>query len=607
MRELYLAECRRFGRGASAFAAAHVAVLAVLQQVLELTSAPVGVHLMMLFLYMLAGCGFAIVQLGSYRQPSRWIWLLHRPLHRGRILAALVLAALTLDALAVALPQAIVLAANQHFTHHVIDQRHYAGAACLALATLAGWLGGGYVMLHRSRWACMVLALPVLLGLHLATAATVIALWLACDAALLLLLYTVFCPNRSAAADQAAAIPGAMVLQVGFYLALLWTGTAGFQVSQLFRPVSGASDAAPGYSAVQRLTAHERLLGGLPAGSAPPLATQIVGPVIRSFAVPNLVSTRGPMTFTQGEDKWTFSEDRGMYRGLNTRTGADAGWFGAGGRGATGRFGTQPVPGRDSRGGGWMVDPRHLYAVDQAGRRLVEAFSSDAGESIASTVARSGQDSLLLTNRRVILFASGGPVLTVKGTLALPLPFGDLDAVDSARTADGTLVSLLFGYRQSDGGPVQQRVYLVDDAGAARELGRRELVPDFPPLYQHRAWWLSPLLHAVVALPDLLIDTGVTSDDQAARLAPLLQPRPASAWTAAITAMLLAGAGAAWWLRRTRMAPQARLAWCLACLLLGLPALLALTVMAPIMAPIVARLPATGPAPHRRFTELNQS
>jgi ABC-type amino acid transport system permease subunit len=49
----------------------------------------------------------------------------------------------------------------------------------------------------------------------------------------------------------------------------------------------------------------------------------------------------------------------------------------------------------------------------------------------------------------------------------------------------------------------------------------------------------------------------------------------------ALVAALLAGAGAAWWTRRAGLGRTARIAWCLACLLLGVPALLSLMILQP--------------------------
>jgi len=592
MLDLYLAELRRFRFGAVIFALAHLVILAEVQQHLELTSAGFDVHLLMLFLYMLTGLGFAVLQFGSYRRPSRWIWLQHRPLHRAHILAALVLATLTLVGLAVALPQAVVLAAQEHFTHRVIDARHYAGAACLALSTMTGWLCGGWIMLHPSRWAFLVLDLPVVLCLHLVTASTAITLWLVCNAILLLLLYTVFRPERNTAPNTLAVIPGALVLQLGFFKALLFVGTTLFLLVP--GPQQAGAEEPNGYFEAMRMEVPNRLLAGLAASTEPHAGdwraelskdnTQTVNSIIRRFAISNLVSNWGQVTFAQGEDKWTFSQDQMMYRGLNTRTGADEGWFGAGGHGATGAFNTQPITLRDKRGDLWVVDGHTLYAADSAGRHLRNVFQAESGEWLASGIIRSGSESLLLTNRRLVLLEPAGGALAIKSALELPLPFGDLGTVDTARVADGTLISMLYKYRQTDvkGKSARQLVYLVTDAGVIREVGRRELAPDFPALWEQKHWWVSPPLQALVALPDVLTDNGDIPDAEASRWAPLLQRRPTTAWVAAIACMLLASASSAWWGRRACMAPKARVAWCLTCLLMGVPALLALVVLAPI-------------------------
>jgi hypothetical protein len=138
-------------------------------------------------------------------------------------------------------------------------------------------------------------------------------------------------------------------------------------------------------------------------------------------------------------------------------------------------------------------------------------------------------------------------------------------------------------------------IYLVDAGGRVTEVARRELAHDFPALFEHKDWWISPVLQAAVSLPDLLIDKGVVPDYGAGRLAPLMLPRPPVAWAAAGLLALLSGLGAIWWTRRAGAGPRARLAWCLACLLLGLPALLSLMVLQPRaarQAPVRATEPA---------------
>jgi hypothetical protein len=112
-------------------------------------------------------------------------------------------------------------------------------------------------------------------------------------------------------------------------------------------------------------------------------------------------------------------------------------------------------------------------------------------------------------------------------------------------------------------------------------VARRELVHDFPMLFEHKDWWLSPALHALVSLPSILVDKGIVPDDGVSRFEPLTRERPTGVWTMAIVAALASVAGAAWWTRRTHMPLRVRTAWCAACLLLGCPALLSLMVLRP--------------------------
>lgn len=272
MLELYFSELRRFRNAAAIFGIANLVILLALEQLVDLPNELIEVHLVMLVLYMLSGLGFALYQFGSYRQPGRWIWLLHRPMHRAQILVAIVLAALTLMAMAVAVPLFAVLTSQAHFTMHVIDRRHYAGVAFLALSTLSAWLAGGYMMLNRGRWACVILVLPIVLTMRLADASTVLGLSLGCNAVLLFLLYTVFRPARDIGNKVSATIANALPMQVAFYLALVWGGSMLFQLGQMIVGVYPlSSDHVPrgGYIEIDRSYPNEAIQTGLASSTDP--------------------------------------------------------------------------------------------------------------------------------------------------------------------------------------------------------------------------------------------------------------------------------------------------------------------------------------------------
>jgi hypothetical protein len=595
MLDLYFSELRRLRNGALIYGVATLLAMTLLGQLTDIPGGPREFHIGLVLLAMLSGVGLAVYQFGSYRQPSRWIWLLHRPLHRARILAAIGLASATLAVLALALPLFVVLLAQDHFSGHVIDQRHYAGAAFLALSALSAWLAGAYMVLHRSRWAFVILVLPILLTMHLASWGVLLALSVACNALLAGLVYTVFRPDRIASGDALTTAASALPLQASFYLALLWGGSTLYQMGLIAAgayPMQNGHVTPGGHAQMQRATVQDSMLAGLgsardqrvPAWRAAlsPDALARVGPQQRQFAVPGLMTNLGTVHFRDGrEGDWVFSQDRMIYKGVNLRTGVPLGWYGAGGRGDLSPFDTLPVVQSDNRKRGYLVTAHDLYVLADAGARLRWLLHVDGAEQLGGGVAQVGQDTLVLTNRRLLVLGNGATP-SVQATLPLPRPFGDLTRVDTARVADGLLVSFTYGQRQMEGEPdARQLTWLVAPNGQAHEVAQRTLAHDFPLLFEHRGWWLSPALQALVNLPDMLIDEGVVPDDGASRFAPLLRPRPAGAWAAAIVLALLSGAGGAWWTRRARMPARARLAWCLACLLLGVPALLSLMVLRP--------------------------
>jgi hypothetical protein len=590
MTEFFLAELRRLRTGTAVYALANLVALAVLQQMVDIPNGVLGLHMLLVVFYMLSGLGLAVYQFGSYRQASRWIWLQHRPVHRARIFAALVLAAATAIAAAVALPLCALLLIQAHTTRQVIDTVHYAGAAYLALAALMAWTAGGIIMLYRSRWACVVLVLPVVLTMRMAEAATVLGLTAACLAILLGLLYTVFRPSRNPADDVRATAASALPLQVALYAALVWSGSLLYQAGLLAAGTHPelSHAARPGsFVSIRRATATESLTTALADSRDPrapgwraaldPHAVASFSWPIHQYGVPGLMTTKGMGRFADGETEWVFSRDRMQYHGVNRRTNEDRGWFRT-----PERFDTMPMADADNRKGRWIFDAHHLYRVEEQDMRLRHVLRVAGQEQLGGGIEPLGPRTLILTNRRLALLESLAATPSSAVDVRLPLPYGDLERVHAARVPDGTLVTFLYGHRQADGSPASQQVtYFVDAAGRAQEVGRRELGHDFPALFEHRAWWVSPALHALVSLPDLLVDNGTVPDYGVDRFAPLTWARPAIVWAAALAAALLAGLGAAWWTRHTHLGRTARIAWCVACLLLGVPALLSLTILQP--------------------------
>ncbi len=592
MLELYRSELRRFGKGVAIYGLAHLLVLAMLHQVVDVISGPSEFQIILLVWSMLSGLGLALYQFGTYRKPGRWIWLLHRPVHRAHILAALAMTALTWAVLAVALPMFTVLAFQEHVMRHVVDARHYAGAAYLALAALSAWMAGGYVMLQRSRWAFVVLVLPPILTMHQASAATVLGLGVACNALMLLLLYSVFRPSRHVGDDAAAVAGSALPLQLCIYCVLLWVGSTVFQAGQLAAGVHPQlnDNVRPDSLAAARDAMPADAIRAALATSNDPRAAAWRAMLVRQYLpwtgldermyLVRQHTVRGALVsnggnFSQADNsRWTFSHDRMKYHGEGRPGRASLGWLDAGGV----PFPAPPAA-AEFREHVYFVGAQDLHAMAKTGRDPRHLLRLDGAEQFYSGAVELGSHRLALTTRRLVMFDETGKQLA---QIRLPLPAADLESVSAARVPDGVLVSLIHGHRQRDGVPAApQIVYLIDPAGGVQEVARRELQHDFPALYEHKDWWLSPVLYTLAGLPAVLIDNGTPADADTSRYAPLSRARPAGAWIAAAALALLSAAGACWWLRATRAMTRERLAWLAACLVLGLPALLSLMMLRP--------------------------
>ena len=156
---------------------------------------------MMLAVYMLLGLALALLQVGSYRQTSRWLWLIHRPLPPARIFAALALSALaSAERRPMLAPLLVFLVATHAFTTQVVDSRHYVAIFhALAFAMMA-WLAGAHACTSRSKAAVAVLLAPVMLALHSAS------VWWLLLPVIVCLAWLVFVARHSFRADRSAPI-----------------------------------------------------------------------------------------------------------------------------------------------------------------------------------------------------------------------------------------------------------------------------------------------------------------------------------------------------------------------------------------------------------------
>lgn len=605
MKELFLSELRRFRNAALVAAAIHL----VLQLCASRLSEPLALtwqeHTILLLFYLLCGVGFAAWQFGTYRQPSRWIWLLHRPLAPRRICAAIGAASLCLILLAIGLPLLIAVAATDLLSARAVDLRHYTLVLLVVVFCLNAWLAGAYVMLGGRLFAAVAVLLPALLMGRLAAGPDLLFPAAICTCLLAVLAASAFKPERTAPPRRTLALLAAgLPLQLGFYFVLLWGGTFAFQYGQMLagvHPLSRPVAPAGGHTELTRADGRAAFLLGLDASTdprAPHWARQMplldiahVAPQRRQLPVRHQVTNLARTQWNDGagHTAWTFSHDSMRFEGRDLHTGAARGSFGADGEASPRPFEAVPV-----MEGPWFMTPQQLYRYDPATRRLAKVLAVAAPETLTGTPQAAGNRWYVLTDRRLRVFArtDDAPGQTLRPLFSIPLPgrFTGLERVDIAPLLDGTLLSFNHGRKMAEGEPdARQTVLFVDDAGRAQVIADRPLAHDFAPAFEHKAWWLSPLTHAVLALPMLIEngDIGVVGTSEFADT--LAQPRPpvVLAWAAA--AALLSALGAWCWLGRAGVPAARRRGWTLAVLLLGLPCLGVLALLQPRLAPAPAR------------------
>lgn len=602
MKDLIFSELRRFHRLALVAFFAHLLVLLFLHRVGNLLQQSYLEALPMLLIYMAAGLALAIAQLGSYRKPSQWAWLIHRPLAPSRIFFALALSSLALLAFAIFLPILLLLMGTELFSARVVDLRHYLMPVHLLAFAMMAWMAGAHACVSRSRAAIAVFFAPLLLALHLvSTLVLLLPVSLALGWLTVITLRS-FRANREAPIRGAATLLAtALPLQLGLFLlcVALWrflyvSGSILLGVNPLntdFPPEGGliaTGRAKPSAEMALGLAQSEDPRAASWIEQLPLLEPVRIGPTLRRFPVRQQLSNLQLSTGWYDEERnivWTFSHDGMLFIGRNPESGAERGVFGLGGVGDTTPFDAVPV----LTDQGDLLTPGALYGLDREAQTVELRLALRDGEKFTAIPQREFNRILLLTNQRLMALredqraAAKTPPLIPDWELALPKGPQHFEFVSMAELMDGWLVSFVYGNGMRQIGfnkfnvvaqPWQQ-VRFVGADGRATVVGERQINTDYPAM-ERSDWWLSPPLDVATALPEALLDKGLTWPMQVTPL-----PRVPSLYAAALLMLLLSTGTAWWWLRGTRVSRARRGVWFASCLLLGLPALLSLFLLEP--------------------------
>lgn len=602
MKDLVFSELRRFRWLALLAFTVHFLLLIFLNRISDLLQQSFLDALPMLFFYMAAGLAFAVMQVGSYRKPSQWAWLIHRPLAPSRIFGSLALSSLILLGFVIFLPMLLLLVGTDMFTTRVVDLRHYLAIVHVLAFVMMAWMAGAHASVSRSRFAIAVLFAPLALALHLVST---LALLLPVTIALG---WLTFITLKSFRANREAPIQGnvnllisALPLQFGLFMLCVFVWRFLFISGGIMLGVDPLNTEYPpkgGLIATERAKPYQEIVLGL-ENSKDPRATSWreqlpllepfrIGPYLKRFPLQQQLSNfQLPLGWYDDERNinWTFSHDRMLFVGRNPESGAARGTFGRNGAGDATAFDDVPVVTQE----GDLVTPHALYGLDQEAQIIALRFTLREGETFTALPERKFNRILLLTNQRLIAMrkdqraAAAIKPLIPDWSVALPKGPQYLDGATVAELMDGWLVSFVYhnGMRQMGFSQYRtvaqpwQQVDFIDADGKAAVVGERRINMDYPILH-NSDWWLSPPLDVFSAVPEASLHKGFTWP-MTFRVLPSLP----ILYFAALGLLLVSVIGACWWLRGTRVTRARRNVWLASCALLGLPALLSLVLLEP--------------------------
>ncbi len=590
MKHLLKAELLRFRGWTLAFAAVHLVSLGFMTRLVDLAQQPRLVYQVFGILYAVVGVLLGLYQMGTYRRPSHWLNLLHRPMHRLQVAGALCGGGALLLLAAIALPVLVVAGYQEAFTARVVDLRHWLLPLAAWQIAGCGYLAGAYAMLADRRHSAAVGVLPLLLLFAQAHGVAALAVQ-ACVLILLAGLVAIaFKPDLSAAPrGLARTVATALPVQLGAYF-LFWMLGYGFELgwTAVGTHPLGAPVAPPGgYIELSRADAGRRLLLGLQSSEDPraPLWREQVAlsdayelyPMRDLPVRQQLTGTQQPAEFDDPERpiRWVFSHDAMRFVGHGRLDGRPRGTLGAGERQAT--FPGPALP----YANGTVYTPSAFYQYDALRQRLFPRVLLPDGEVFAVPPGNTGENVSAMSDRALYFYPgreASNTLDVLQPLLRVPLPgeVGELASAEFIELLDGYLVSFDFAYGTWAGETLPRQVVLhVDADGSVERVAQRQLALDLPLAYTMRGWWLSPAIRELTlrarhlfAAPNPLADHAIAPP-----------PRPLVLLAAALCLLSLFAAI----LVSARQAHPAsrRWAWVAVCGMVGLPALASLWLLYP--------------------------
>lgn len=621
MNNLILGELVRFRTLALAFAVVHLIILRFSVTITPLFVQDAAKTSLGILSYALLGLIFGLYQMGSYRRPNLWAWLINRPLPLPKIFFALTTAAGLLALGVVALPLFLMTVYTDFLTGYGVDGRHYLMTFFLFGLVMSFYFLGCFIAARVTRAAVLVGVLPIFfltreaLGQWIFLPLLVVLIWLG------YLAFSAFAPEldgalRGRVAQVIGALPiaysvlfilsFAIVLARSTYIIIKEHGPLGFST------FAWNDYWEEGYVPhVDYLAAEDALAHGLRLGDSDRSKTllaqlalsdvfELPGPRFSRFPrrhQPFFVDRRHELVDQDNDVRWTFSHDEMLFFGHEIRGGQPVGQMGLEGTtSATSGEALQPFPEVPFVvANQFLVSPRHIREVDLKRGTLDLRFELPEGEMFTSPfiehrsfVVAKSETTLFFFDPRELKLGTGWmePQLSV----ALPDAYRNISRILIAEMIDSYLVSFVVGSQSSRGYhdayqrtmelPIGGGIDTLDGESHAlpRVVADVPLAPGFPDRYSHRMFLMSPFLQHLHDVVWTAIGphrkARVTWSDIVAR------PVPSGVVWGAVIIALLSAMAAAWLGHRRSLSTGDRRFWIVLAFILGIPGFVAFVVLA---------------------------
>lgn len=537
---------------------------------------------------MVLGAAFGVYQIGLHKRSNDWLYLLHRPLGTGRILAALLLAGAAVCLIVTVVPALLMLLALQRNGMNGIEARHFIIPLFAGGAALSSYFCGCFAQLGSNRLSVLALALPLAFAGYVSNTthpllAVLVLLWS------LALAVVSFRPDLAQLPRRAWAWP---LTELPIQYGCLWLIVTAIALVQEMNGLLTNSDgnlhpAAGTDLQVQQLPIPELMQFGLQHSTHPDaafLARQVpLGEyaAARNFRLESRPQGQLPLAYSnlqlrdpERNHVWTFRYSVGLYLGYDSDSRAQIGWLGPDGFSfdtvpPTKRFTDAPA----SDGNDFLIDADQLYLIDWEAQRLQLRYRHPQGERFTDSLGVSENVTTLLSDTQLFVFSSAHlreQSVPLQPRAVLTLPGNDNPSarrISVLELIDGYLVAALTDLPPTTIAPdfalfghAQLQLFRTRGAQHGEVIAQLALPSGVSTAY---------IYGELVAAPGmrLLSDAawGLARNKSAERTFPLpLVPIPAQVWL--LTALVCAlSAALTAWLLRNRNVPRSTLMFWITC------------------------------------------